>query len=158
MPESEVERNQRDTIDNLQRRCTHLERMVSSHLTQDWEKFKQGDLVIIDNSDSEHDNQIGYFFSHNWRIGGWCELIVEFQPGELCCYLPSQVRRHFKDEQQPVKLAPVIAEDNVDPSIVAKLKQLQKIPQKNRLAILKGSLDSSLHTQAIAMATAKGLI
>lgn len=87
-------------------RIKHLEKMVARYSqVEAWENFKEGDRVLVDNSDSKHDGMIGNFIGHDWSASGYVRLVVGFNDGYKCYYLPSQLAPVFDD------LEPMTVED-----------------------------------------------
>jgi hypothetical protein len=92
--DSEIEFNR------LMARNKHLEKMVRWYKpAEEWEDLKEGDAVIIDNSDSLHDGMRGKFLAHDWAISGYVRLVVAFPDGKHCYYLPTQVVKVYEEEQ-----------------------------------------------------------
>jgi hypothetical protein len=101
--DSEIEFNR------LMARNKHLEKMVKWYKpAEEWENLKEGDAVIIDNSDSLHDGMRGKFLAHDWAISGYVRLVVAFPDGKHCYYLPTQVIKVYEEEQTEPKPVSVL--------------------------------------------------
>lgn len=94
-------------FNRLMARNKHLEKMIKWYRPpEEWENLKEGDAVIINNSDSLHDGLRGEFLAHDWAIAGYVRLVVAFPDGKHCYYLPTQVVRVYEEQIEPTP-APV---------------------------------------------------
>lgn len=161
-------------------RIKHLEKMVARYSqVEAWENFKEGDRVLVDNSDSKHDGMIGNFIGHDWSASGYVRLVVGFNDGYKCYYLPTQLTPVFDETPPSPPPVETVAEPEVIPPppkvqfkkfdpeaaqlenqaiIEAKLAQVAKMPKAARRGILKGGLDSALVPVALKEAIERGLI
>lgn len=167
-------------------RIKHLEKMVARYSQiEAWENFKEGDRVMVDNSDSKHDGMIGRFIGHDWSASGYVRLVVGFNDGYKCYYLPTQLAPVFDEVEQmtvedlkPIMMpttapppqqqqSPKVEFKTFDPEaaqvenqaiIDAKLAQIAKMPKSARRGILKSGIDAGLLTLALDQAIQRGLI
>ena len=96
--DSEIEFNR------LMARNKHLEKMVRWYKPpEEWENLRDGDTVIIDNSDSLHDGIKGKFLAHDWAISGYVRLVVVFPDGKHCYYLPTQVTKVYEEQKMKTR-------------------------------------------------------
>lgn len=107
---------QPDEFRRLNQQVEHLKKVVARYRqTEDWENFFFEDRVMIDNSDSIHDGEIGKFITHQWSSSGYVCLLVEFEDGSRHYYLPLHVFKHCDVEKmtaqdlEPLRSTPIPA-------------------------------------------------
>lgn len=89
-----------DEFRRLNQQLEHLKRMVARYKQAEvWENLTFGDQVMIDNSDSIHDGEIGKFITHQWSSSGYVCLLVEFEDGSRHYYLPIHLAKHYDVEE-----------------------------------------------------------
>lgn len=108
----------------LNQQLEHLKKMVARYKqAEEWEKLNFGDKVMIDNSDSLHDGEIGKFITHQWSSSGFVCLLVEFDDGSRHYYLPIHLARHFEVEPMTAKdLDPIRSTPTPTPAPVPESK------------------------------------
>lgn len=130
-------------FNRLMARNKHLEKIISRYKqAEEWENLREGDAVIIDNSDSLHDGQKGKFLAHDWAIAGYVSLLVIFPDGKHGYYLPTQVVRVYDEEVEPTPAPVAVLEAKpqsapvVTPELELESKKKEidfsKIPRPNR--------------------------
>ncbi len=174
-------------FNRLMARNKHLEKMVSRYKQpEEWENLREGDTVIIDNSDSLHDGLKGKFLAHDWAIAGYVRLVVAFPDGKHCYYLPTQVIKVYEEIEQKAVTAPTaspvpephpelqpepekkgikfrLSNDEEllaqnDKVIEAKLAQIAKMPMAARKSVLSSTLDAGLVPRALELGRQRGII
>lgn len=142
-------------FNRLMARNKHLEKIISRYKqVEEWENLREGDAIIIDNSDSLHNGQRGKFLAHDWAIAGYVRLFVAFPDGKNCYYLPTQVVRVYEEKEpieQPTPAPVAVSEPESQPT-----SESSQQPEKEKKGIDFRKYDpEKLEAKAIDIIEAK---